>query len=561
VILKTESQPSLDVTSLDVLNHPALGGAQPLSSADTRLNEVPEPSGPQGPRKAPTNTQPQVPPRKVRGETPDTTNPTTPAVNPERSKRNVQVADSPSRRAVPVAKAPLETQATPELKPDVTDEIVVSNFVAPKVTGAPTNLRNVPIRDGGERFAVSKLPRWVPPWMHWIEPLWTMPTAQKAVIGVVAFSAVVLIAVVAKVTRPPPDLVPQPTAHREDVERLMKEGKQALAEHRFASAASAFEAIKVVAPDVPKIDEYLALARKSRDEQGMYNQALHALESKNYGDARAALHSIPDDSEYHEQAKGLLGTLDEEEARYLLGQAEDKLKAGDLAAAGDAIPRLVMLKKEFSDHLIEEIQEAKAHSGKGASDVTSAAASRPSDAELQPGFVAFGAGKASEAADTFDKLAKSAKSPATRKRANELSTAARSCADDISNPSHEQAMLELALSNCSQVSPSGELVDGLRDQLVKQYLHQADGALANEDRATAAKAFRQALAVRPGEPRASAGLKKLLEWADGLYMQGYVLEAKEPDEAKRLYKDAMSVLSPQDPDYAKVKKKLDEGPP
>lgn len=81
--------------------------------------------------------------------------------------------------------------------------------------------------------------------------------------------------------------------------------------------------------------------------------------------------------------------------------------------------------------------------------------------------------------------------------------------------------------------------------------------LADEGRwEEAAAAFRAALDRDPGHPAALAGLERIEQGAEALYLEGYLIEDEDPERARRLYHRALRLARPDGPLAARLAVRL-----
>ncbi len=107
-----------------------------------------------------------------------------------------------------------------------------------------------------------------------------------------------------------------------------------------------------------------------------------------------------------------------------------------------------------------------------------------------------------------------------------------------------------------QIGFPGGYAQEIDDQLARSSMAAAKSSLARNDLASAARHYRTALQLMPGDAGATSGLAQVVKRADELYFEAYIIRDRDPRSAGDKFRLVMDILPPEHPTFAKAQTQL-----
>lgn len=446
-----------------------------------------------------------------------------------------------------------------------------------------------PPRAPSRRSVVAALPEG----RHGTHAIAALPTTGRKIppfaFGSAAAGGLFIIGLVVVGLRPSdkPSEKPQAVeARRAQLATLAAKGRQALSAKDFEGANEVWVQLRAQDPnfnELKELEEFTALQLQGRD---LLRDGRKAIDSGDFAAARQALKAVPERSDYVEEAKKLIPSLDEQEALALEAQAAAALDARDMDLAHDLQVRIGRLSPSRGEALsqriaavqaamLKEEQQGRVQAGvrreqekKRKADAEEAAIR----AECEPGLRKFLAGEYERAASEYGRVAEATRSPEVKLRARKLGDLTRKfliannelkALEAEGNVEATVGALDRAMGAIEQIAPDSPMAKQLRGKLGKALLSKGKSAQARQDYALAARAYRQVLSMEPGNAAATDGLRGISQRAGDVYLQAYEEEHRDKEAARKLYKAVQSMVGSDNPYFSKAQKRIEalEGQP
>jgi len=406
------------------------------------------------------------------------------------------------------------------------------------------------------------------------------------ILVIIGVLAVVLVGVLVMIIRPPAKPAAPPPASDTQLADLMKDGKASLQAADFDKANADWDQLEKLDPTNSDVGDLRDRTKKEKEAKEKFTAAEGMIAEHRYDDARDKLKEVwPDSVLVGDKAADELKNLDKQQSEFLAGQAALKVQSGDLdgaralvpklqsmdASRGDQIQKLINDRQQEIDNAALKNIKNKKQRERAMKELKKRKADEATRQELAGGFRKFqeanSPGGFDRAANEFQRISETTTNPAAKTRARDLSLKVRAFSKNMEdadgldadqNYEAEVAPLDKALSALEDIEPSGPLVSRIKNRMIRGLVIKGRNAAARQDYALAAKAFNKALQIKPGEPTAKEGLANLHSRAQEVYLQAYEEEARDPENARKLYHAVMDMTSPSEDLYQKAKKRLDK---
>lgn len=380
---------------------------------------------------------------------------------------------------------------------------------------------------------------------------------------------------------------------------LMSEGLEAFKAWRWSDARRLFEAARDQATDKTSAKD--ALSRVAQEE--LASTAMEAvrtsLESNRYREAIKKLVEVPDTSVYFGDAQALINDAKEglvsghlKEARKLSevnmkAEAIEKLERALKILPGDA--EVVALMREYQDAAAKpEKRSRKAATGsrretrRGKSTASRRAApkrrsksgfdlepdwpedepvaqAKPAPLDVAPALVKYSAGKFSDARRMLERVTRNSVSERQRSQAKRLISDI-SAFQNLWETGKDEASAEnlsAAISSLKRAKVLDKAISGAYKRridllLANQYATQANQSMLAGKHARAGSLARKALALASGQSVARAVMEEVRKRADQWLSSAESQLSSNPDRAKTLLTQVLTVFPKRDPRYTRA---------
>jgi tetratricopeptide (TPR) repeat protein len=430
--------------------------------------------------------------------------------------------------------------------------------------------------------------------------------AGVAVIGILAIvGAASLFGLVDLTPESPP---PDRSSGAQDSESLMAKGLEAFTGWRWSEARVHFEAARERHPDKAKVESALARVGQEEAAAAVMEHVRAALEATRFRDAIHKLEEIPDSSVYYGDAKALIDEATEglvsahlETARKLSAEGKRRPAIIELESALQLLPgdpEAQALLRNLQDAMIAVApprrparrtsrppREGRARRAiqkdpkrkRVASDFEIEPEWPEDDGTLAvaaaldvgPGLAQYGAGNFDDAIALLARVMRNTDSDRQRDRAKRLvadirafKSLWRSANDSAASERTVDAIASLKRSKALDRAISGAYRRRIDRVLATQYATQANGAMLSAKFAKAGTLARKSLALNPSQAVARSVMDEVRSKAEGWLSSARSLSRRNPDKAKTLLTQVLTVFPKRDARYIEaygLLKQIDSG--
>jgi len=402
-------------------------------------------------------------------------------------------------------------------------------------------------------------------------------------LGGLGGGALLLVGALVLLLRPAAKPAPPPVDD-DKAAALVKDGKAAVAAGDYDKANADWDALEKVDSSYADLADLRARTAKEKAAKTQLDAAQGMLVEHRWDDARAALKAISPDVLVFDKAAQVQKGIDAKESAFLVGEAGKKLAASDLDGARAVAEKLAKLSPDDSDRIMKAVASAQADQEESAlkhvrnrrqrARMIRAMRKRKAEEavrqELLAGYRKFSEastpGGYERSASAFERISESTQNAAARTKARSLAGRVRTFSKNLSDANQldadqsyeaEVAPLDRALAALRAIDPSSPMKTRLKNRMVRGLVIKGQNAGARQDYATAAKSFSAALALKPTDSNARAGMASLHARAHDVYLQAYEDESHDPAAARKLYRAVLQMVGQGEELYGKAKHRLD----
>jgi tetratricopeptide (TPR) repeat protein len=400
---------------------------------------------------------------------------------------------------------------------------------------------------------------------------------HKRLIAAGAGALVLLVVVLLAAGGSGPAPLPPPDPREAEVALKVQQARAALGQGRFTEAVGLLESAERILPG-PDGAALLEGARKEAAAQKALDLARTLIGEAEFDRAREVLRDAPLAVVVGSAARARVeNELVDAERAHRRAQVEAAVEAGDLEAAQAAFdglpredqlrlhPRLEALRSELDAQKAQDARRRRDQE-QGRQRAQDASRRAQMDAALEGVRRRFDTGEWSRAALECDRVVEQHRGDKEmRERALTLKRLipmfGRQLADaqkkiGTGNLEGAAAPLSKARELLRQIGFGGALGQDIDQQLARASLAAAGSASARGDWATAARHYRQALVLSPGEATAKTGLEGLYRKAEDLYLEAYIIRDRDPRGAGEKFRLVMDILPSEKATWGKARSQL-----
>jgi pSer/pThr/pTyr-binding forkhead associated (FHA) protein len=341
---------------------------------------------------------------------------------------------------------------------------------------------------------------------------------------------------------------------REQLDGLFQDAKKLVRENKWTDAQAKLQELEAQEPDYPQLAEYKASVEKEIPNQQALDETRAALDKGELTVAAGALAKVTQDTQLFEQLRTVQQQLEkrvDDRAR----EAQTLLRSQKLDEAKVIIDDLLAVMPEHRDAklLRDEIAAAIERRDRPPPSAGPAPAPKP----WQPAIERFVNGDVQGALAAANECAsKQARCKALVGQISDFSNLHKKMED-----LDEKGLARL-------LSLDEKITDGRGSKMAQKagtraatlFYRSASSAKASGQWGRAMESAQRALRADPGHEGARSIVSEVQKKARDLYLQAYTIKDTNPDDAAPMFREVLSMTTPDDEYYQKAKTWLEKMP-